>query len=79
MDNTLNINEKVTLANVSKEYFVTLDGKPVCAPQNDEPGVFDNIVMKIYDAFVVPYGQQRVKIVCVTTYNPVLSESSSEE
>lgn len=62
MDNLLNIKR------LSREYFVTLDGKPVCPGVNDEPGVFDNDILPIYRSFVNMFGDERVKMVSVTTF-----------
>lgn len=61
MDNTFKIKQ------LSKEYFVTLDGKPLCPGFNDEPGTFDNDVLPIYRSFINMF-DDRVKMVCVTTF-----------
>lgn len=53
---------------LSKDYFVTLEGKPVCPPFNDEAGVFDNKVMPLYRAMCVAY-PETTHLVCVTTFD----------
>lgn len=71
MDNTFKIKQ------LSKEYFVTLDGKPVCPGVNDEPGTFDNDVLPIYRSFVNMFGE-RVKMVCVTTFDEDVVKDDGE-
>lgn len=59
---------------LTKEYFVTLDKKPVCPPFNDEPGN-DKLWYDIYQSLSNAFGKERVEVVCVTTFDTVKDEN----